>query len=265
MQVRLVGAHQATTRDTGFVSLLIDGQLALDAGSLAARLTLDEQRAIRWVILSHYHYDHVKDLPVICFNSAPFGGQFYNPKDVYASATTQDRVLRYLMNGESWPNFVEAPKDRPAARFHTIEAHQTYQVGDYTIRCVPSVHKVPTLAIQVTRDGRSVLFSGDAGPGSALNWSELDPDHIVTEVTFANAYAESAHNALHYTAELLGADLCVFRERKGYLPPITAVHMNPLHEGRIRDELAALSRDLGTPIALGHEDQIIDLGEAHSS
>ena len=260
MQVRLVGAHQATTRDTGFVSLLIDGQLALDAGSLAARLTLDEQRAIRWVILSHYHYDHVKDLPVICFNSAPFGGQFYHPKDVYASETTQDRVLRYLMNGESWPNFVEAPKDRPAVRFHPIEAHQTYQVGDYTIRCVPSVHKVPTLAIQVTRDGRSVLFSGDAGPGSALNWSELDPDHIVTEVTFANAYAEAAHNALHYTAELLGADLRVFRERQGYLPPITAVHMNPLHEDRIRDELAALSRDLGTPIALGHEDQIIDLG-----
>ncbi|HEX2173127.1 MAG TPA: MBL fold metallo-hydrolase, partial [Dehalococcoidia bacterium] len=259
MKVRIVGAHQAESRDTGFVSLLIDGHLALDASSLAGRLTLEEQRAIRWVVLSHYHYDHVKDLPTICFNSVPYGLEYRASKDVYASEVVADRVGRYLMNGDSWPDFRDRPSAHPAARFHPIEAYQDYQVGDYTIRCVPSVHKVPTLAIQVSRDGRSVLYSGDAGPGSALNWTDLDPDHVVTEVTFSNDQSEVARAALHYTPELLGADLRGFRERKGYLPPITAVHMNPIYEDRIRQELAALSRELDTPIEAGREDQVIEV------
>lgn len=259
MKVRLVGAHQAESRDTGFVSLLIDGQLALDASSLAGRLTLEEQRAIRWVVLSHYHYDHVKDLPIICFNSVPFGGQYRDSKDVYASEVVIDRVGRYLMNGDSWPDFRERPQSHPAARFHPIEAHREYQVGDYAIRCVPSVHKVPTLAIQVSRDGRNVLYSGDAGPGSALNWVDLDPDHIITEVTFSNGQSAMGRMALHYSPELLGADLRVFQERKGYLPPITAVHMNPLYEDQIKVELAGLARELGTRIEVGREDQVIEV------
>lgn len=263
MKVRIVGAHQAESRDTGFVSLLIDGVLALDAGSLAARLTLDEQRAIRWVVLSHYHYDHVKDLPVVCFNSVPFDGRFHHGKDVYASTSAIEKVQQYLMNGDSWPAFAERPAGRPAARFQTIEAGGNYAVGDYVVRCVPSVHKVPTLAIEVERGGRRVLYSGDAGPGAALNWTALDPDHILTEVTFSNDQDQAARNALHYTPALLAADLRVFREQKGYLPPITAIHLNPLYEEQIHRELADLSAEFGVPIAAGREDQIIEV-EARS-
>ena len=261
MQVRLVGAHQAESRDTGFSSLLIDGVLALDAGSLASRLTLDEQRAIRWIVLSHYHYDHIKDLPVVCFNSVPFGGNFHHGKNVYAAPITIDRVRTYLMNGDSWPNFAERPVDRPAAVFHPIAAGHDYPIGDYTVRCVPSVHAVPTLAIQVSHHGRSVLYSGDAGPGSGLHWADLSPDHLITEVTMANVQTDMARRVHHFTPALLAEDLRIFRERRGYLPPVTVIHVNPIHEDDIRAEIAAVAADLGATIALGREDQILEIEE----
>ncbi len=40
MQVRILGAHQGQTRDMGFMSILIDGHLAIDAGNLLSGLTL---------------------------------------------------------------------------------------------------------------------------------------------------------------------------------------------------------------------------------
>ena len=38
--------------------------------------------------------------------------------------------------------------------------------------------------------------------------------------------------------------------------------MNPLHEDRIREELAGVSEELGSPIEVGREDQIVWVGEA---
>ncbi len=41
MQVRLLGAHQGASCDIGFMSLLVDGKLAIDAGGLTSALTLE--------------------------------------------------------------------------------------------------------------------------------------------------------------------------------------------------------------------------------
>ena len=42
MQVRILGAHQGESRDLRFMSILIDGHLAIDAGGLSTSLTREE-------------------------------------------------------------------------------------------------------------------------------------------------------------------------------------------------------------------------------
>jgi hypothetical protein len=44
MQLRALGAHNMESKDTRMECHLIDGVLALDAGSLARSLTFEEQR-----------------------------------------------------------------------------------------------------------------------------------------------------------------------------------------------------------------------------
>src|SRR5579859_5818797 len=68
VQVRIVGSHQSEAVDQHYTGLLIDGWLAIDAGSLASGLTLDEQLAVTDVLVTHQHWDHVKDLGGFGFN-----------------------------------------------------------------------------------------------------------------------------------------------------------------------------------------------------
>ena len=42
MKVRFLGAHNAETKNTRLISLLIDDVVAIDAGSLASELTFSE-------------------------------------------------------------------------------------------------------------------------------------------------------------------------------------------------------------------------------
>ena len=46
-------------------SYVIDGKLALDAGSLIRALTFEQQRQVKAVILSHRHFDHTRDLATL--------------------------------------------------------------------------------------------------------------------------------------------------------------------------------------------------------
>ncbi len=63
MQIRVLGAHNIETRETRHTCFLIDGVLALDAGSLVSALTPPELTRVRAVLLTHGHLDHIRDIP----------------------------------------------------------------------------------------------------------------------------------------------------------------------------------------------------------
>ena len=47
MHIRLLGVHQGESRNTKFLSILVDEVLAVDAGSLTSGLTFEEQKLLR--------------------------------------------------------------------------------------------------------------------------------------------------------------------------------------------------------------------------
>ena len=101
MEIRILGAHNIETRDTRLASLLIDGVLALDAGSLSSGLTLPEQGSIQAVLLTHHHFDHVRDLLTLGLATHELDATI----EVYAIEDTVQHVRSHLMNGELYPDF----------------------------------------------------------------------------------------------------------------------------------------------------------------
>ena len=98
MQLRILGAHNMESRDTRAESHLLDGVLALDAGSITRALSFEEQRGIRAVILSHRHFDHVHDL-------LPLGLPLLDTDitiDIYAIQDTVDFVKSKLLDGRRY-------------------------------------------------------------------------------------------------------------------------------------------------------------------
>ena len=65
MKLQVLGCHGGELPKCKTTCFLIDGVLALDAGALTGSLTLDALCRVDDIVVSHSHFDHVKDLPLL--------------------------------------------------------------------------------------------------------------------------------------------------------------------------------------------------------
>lgn len=257
MLLRTLGAHNVETRATRMAGHIIDGAIALDAGSLTRTLPLDEQRAVRAILLSHRHFDHVKDLPAL---GIAVRGDLPAPIDVYGIPDAIDAVCDTLMNGRLFPDFRASPSpDAPVYRFHAVDFHAPFNALGYTITAVPAPHSVPAAGFLIERGGVSLFYTGDAGPGISAAWEHVAPDVLLAETTFGSANAAAARAAGHLTPAMLADVLNAFRKRHNRLPRVLITHINPAWEDAVRAELPAVAQDTGARISVAEPDAAIDL------
>ncbi len=250
MKIQVLGAHNCESQNTKLVSLLIDDNLVLDAGGLTSSLSLPAQQEVKAILLTHQHYDHIRDVPAIAMNFYLSGATI----NIYSTLTVYDALAAYLLNGKLYPDFLERPPENPTIQFTVIEPHQTEQIEGYSILAVPVNHSVLTIGYQITSsDGKVVFYTGDTGPGLADCWAQVSPQLLIIEVTAPNGYEEFGRESGHLTPSLLQQELTTFRKLKGYLPRVVVVHMNPYLEKEIEAEIAVLAEDLNNPITLGYE------------
>ena len=237
-------------------SHLIDGVLALDAGGLTRALTFDEQKQVRAIILSHRHFDHVKDL-------LPLGIAVRNngvTVDIYAIQDTADFIKSKLLDGSLFPDFLRSPSpENPVFRINVVGFKKEFKVLDYTAMAVPVPHAVPAAGFQISSGDRKLFYTGDTGRGVADIWPDISPDVLLSEVTFGNAMEETADRVGHLTPALLMEALDKFKAQHGYTPRVIVSHMNPPWEDDIRRELKDLTSKTGVEFHVADADEIIDL------
>ncbi len=250
MDIRILGAHNCESQSSRLISLLIDEVLAIDAGSLTSSLSLPAQQKLKAVLITHQHYDHVRDVPAIAMNFFLQGATI----NIYSLPSVYDILSTHLLDGKLYPNFLEKPQNNPAIRFTIIEPGKLEVIEDYSILAVPVNHLIPTVGYQVTSsDGKSVFYTADTGPGLAGCWQHISPNLLIVEVTAPNRYEQFAKEKGHLTPSLLKQELIGFRELKDYLPPVVTVHMNPGLEKEIEAEIAAVAATLDSSIKLAYE------------
>lgn len=256
MRVRFLGAHNCERQNQKLVSLLIDDVLAIDAGSITSSLPLEEQKKIRAILLTHQHYDHVRDIPVLGM-SLFMGGAATR---VYSIPPALDTLARHLLSDEIYTDFRRKPEQNPTLNFTVLEPNKAEKIEGYTVLPVPVRHGVPTVGYQVTSgDGRSVFYTSDTGPGLADCWRQVSPQLLIIEVTSSDRYAEWAGSSGHLAPSLLKQELAGFKEVNGYLPPVVTVHMSPDLEEEIAAELAVVAGELDCSITLAKEGMEISI------
>ncbi len=251
MHLRVLGAHNLESRDTRMESHLIDGRLALDAGGMTRSLSFDEQRRIRAVILSHRHFDHVRDL-------LPLGMALRDVEEavgVYAIPDALDFVGRKLLDGSLYPNFVNpATGHDPSYVLNPVEFYEEFSVLDYTVKAVPVPHAVPAAGYLISSGEVSLFYTGDAGEGVEEAWEHVCPDVLLSECTFGNDGASSAARAGHLTPATLENALVAFRARWARLPRVIISHISPPWEPMVRSEMIGVGERLGIHIEISTED-----------
>ena len=256
MEVRFLGAHKCESATTRCVSILVDGVLALDAGGLTSGLSFAEQQKIRAVLLTHRHYDHIKDIPMLAMNLFLQG----SCTEVYSTQEVYDTLTDYLLDGELYPDFRGQPESGPTLKCTVLAPDDETSIGGYRVTAVAVSHAVPTHGYQIiSPDGKTIFYSGDTGPGLKSCWQKISPRLLIIEVTSPDRFRQFALETGHLTPELLRQELGGFRELKGYLPRVVLVHMSPFLEEEIAREIAVVSREMDADIVLASEGMRLSL------
>ena len=254
MKLTLLGAHQGENTTARFMSILVDGTLAIDAGGLTGALSSEEQLAIEAVILTHRHFDHVKDLPGLVHTR-------WEHKDLqlYCLPDTRDALRAHVFNDALWPSLKKAQGGYYPVVFNDVEPGRAFSLAGYSILPITVSHTVPTVGYLLERDGRRVFYTADTRAEEQPLWAEHRPDLLIAETTMSSAHDEAAGRFGHMTPLSLERVLRVFHERQGYFPRTVCVHINPAHEAAIRQELSDLSIRLDADISAGSEGLILEV------
>ena len=256
MQVRIIGAHKMDSKQAHHACFLIDGRLAVDAGSLMSALAPDEQDRIESALITHHHYDHCRDLPTLGLNLRDTGGSV----QVHAEPPALRVIYHHLLDGRLYSDVTRADGSGAPAplSMRPFAVGETQGVLGYEVSSVRADHPVPTMGYIVSDGGLRVGFSGDTG-GSLMAFfaHPTPPDVLLVDVTWPERFRTLAEQSRHMTPGMLRDEIVAARQAGVALPRLVAVHRLLRTEHELLRELAQLQRELNVNLEPGYEDMLI--------
>lgn len=233
MKLRVLGCSGGIGKGLSTTAYLLDEYILLDGGTGVGELTLDEMRAIRHVVLTHAHLDHVTGFALML---ASIYDSFQETIQVYAPQAVIDALKNSLFNWQVWPDFSLLPtQDKPIIKFQSLNEATVFDIDNYSFEALPLSHTVESYAYLVQQTDRHFCFFGDTGPTEAV-WQRLNETQInypiIVEVSYTNDNTQLASDSGHYTAELLANDL----QKLNYKPDIYVQHLKPGIEDKVINE-----------------------------
>jgi ribonuclease BN (tRNA processing enzyme) len=217
-------------------SFLINGELALDAGSITQALSLEEQRRVQRVVLTHSHLDHTGSLPFLVENTFP---DQLRTLEIQVTPQVLTTVKLHLFNNDTWPDFTRIPNDLlPALRLNVHEPRQPFPANGLRLTPIPVRHVVPTHGYVVDDGDGAVIFTSDTGPTEEI-WEVANRTPklkaLIVEVSFPSRLQAVADVSLHLTPTTLAAELKKLRRDV----PVYLYHLKPAFLEELRGELRA--------------------------
>ncbi|MBN1654979.1 MAG: 3',5'-cyclic-nucleotide phosphodiesterase [Deltaproteobacteria bacterium] len=239
MEFRVLGCHGGETPKHRPPAFLIDGRAVIDAGSLTSVLTLEEQRKIEFILISHAHVDHVRDLALMADTRAQMGGP---PLTVASTKGTISALKRHMFNQKLWPDFTSIPSvQNPTVILMPLRPEISTRIGNFTVTPVQVNHTVEAVGFVVSDAKSAIAYSGDTGPTERL-WQIVEQREdiraLVMEVAFPNQRLKLALQSGHHTPKLLEKGLGLLRTKRDL--PVLLFHIKPVFQKEVERDLARI-------------------------
>jgi len=238
LKLQVLGCHGGELPKHKTTCFLVDGVLALDAGALCATLPLDRLLQVDHILVSHSHFDHVKDLPLL---ADLLVGRRDRPVKVYASTQCARTLRANIFNNSLWPDFTRIPtRKNPVMEIRPFRPGARFRIGRYRVQTVPVAHPVESCAFILGDGSASVAMSGDTGPTQKL-WKALNRVRnlkaVLLETSFPNRLQQLADLSGHLTPQTLLGELGKFH-RNG--AEVLLYHLKPAFVPQLKKELARM-------------------------
>lgn len=233
MELKVLGCSGGVGDSLRTTTLLIDGDILIDAGTGLGDLELESMTSIRHIFLTHSHLDHITCVP---FLVDTIFEQIKEPIVVYALEETISALRTHIFNNVIWPDFSRLPNiENPVLKFQVMKLGETIAIKQRKIEMIEMNHTVPAVGYRMESSTGSFAFSGD-GTTNDTFWHALNQhtslDLLLVESSFTNDDIELCHLAKHYCAKLLAADIAKLKLN----PQVYISHSKPGAEEQILAE-----------------------------
>ncbi|HET6861475.1 MAG TPA: 3',5'-cyclic-nucleotide phosphodiesterase [Pyrinomonadaceae bacterium] len=227
------------TLDQRLTCFLIDDCVAVDAGSIAIALTDEQRAAVRDIIVTHPHMDHIASLPIFIDDLYPTLTQ---PVRIHATPEVIGLLERDVFNWNVYPRFSDLKNDfGPVMEYVPIPPDGVFTVGHLKAIAVPVNHIVPTVGLILSDNKTTVAFSSDTAETDEF-WKIVNEighvDALLIEASFPNEMANLAEVSRHFTPASLGKEL---KKLSHDGIDILAVHLKPSYRETIVRQLKELN------------------------
>jgi ribonuclease BN (tRNA processing enzyme) len=241
MKIRVLGCHGGELPGHRTTCFLVDGKLTIDGGSITQALELDEILKIDDIFLTHSHFDHVKDVPLM---TDLLVGKRQAPVVVHGPQDTMEALDKDVFNNRVWPDFRVIPtKEKPVVAFEVMPIHQPVQCQGLRIRAIPVHHPVYSVGYILESRDCAIAFSGDTGPTEEL-WRAINSTPnikaVFLELSFPNSMQWLADLSGHLTPKTVMSELQKL-DRRG--AKVYLYHLKPAVIQEVKAEVKALKQD----------------------
>jgi len=235
----VIGCHGGETPKHRTSAFVVDDRVAIDAGSLTSGLVLEAQCALEAILVSHPHFDHVRDLATIADNRSQNRAA---PLIVAATKFTIGILKKHFFNNLLWPDFSTLPSvRRPAIRYLELTPERPTPIAGYEVKAIRVAHSIECCAFTVRGRGSALGYSGDTGPTDRL-WEVLGATEglkaLLMEVSFPNEEGRLARVSGHHTPDTLARDLKKLPGSKEL--PTLLYHIKPSFQAKVERQCARL-------------------------
>jgi cAMP phosphodiesterase len=236
MKIRILASSADEPKMQFAATYLVDDQIAIDAGSIGFS-SLETQKQIRHLFLSHSHLDHINSLPIFLDNVfAPGNGC---PR-VYASQLVIDVLKNDFFNDRVWPNlFAKQSLEDNFVEFVPIVANRAIAIAGLQITPIAIDHVIPCFAFLIESADAAVAIVSDTGPTDEI-WQCARRTRTLKGVFLECAFPKSlswlAQQAKHLTPQLFQQEYA----KLGRDVPLIAIHIKPSFYAEVIQELNQL-------------------------
>lgn len=237
MKVRVLGCYGSETLNYKTTCLLFDDIFSIDAGAITSTLSIEEQAKILSVLITHSHFDHIKDLPFLIDNVF---GMKERPLEIYGKDGVMDILTKHVFNDVVWPDFSKIPhKKKPAVKYFRIPNSDGFKINHFEVNIIPVNHTVETVGVRVSSGNSSIIISSDTGPTEML-WKIANKTKnlkaVFVETSFPNSLQNVADASLHLTPNSLKEELTKLKKDV----PVFVYHLKPRFLSQIEEELRGI-------------------------
>lgn len=194
-------------------------KILIDCGLIQTRKTSDDRnfepflydpKEITALFVTHAHLDHVGRIPRLV--EAGFGGSIYStvPTKSIAELMLIDSlgILSKDAKRDNLPLiYTEEGVVRSMKQWKTFGYHEPITVGPFSIVLRDSGHILGSAMVEITYNGRKIVFTGDLGnsPAPLLNDTEkvTDADYLVMESVYGDRNHEPHKEKIRRTEEAI--------------------------------------------------------------